>query len=247
MNTIQPVILAGGTGSRLWPLSRELYPKQLLQLIDETSLLQTTMLRACQIEGALPPVVVVGEEHRFITRSQIDALGVIPEYSILLEPVGRNTAPAVCAAVEYCALTNDDDTILLVLPADHLILRQEAFAEAVRKAAELAAGGAIVTFGIEPQGPETGYGYIERGEESTVLSFKEKPDLATALSYLESGNYFWNSGMFAFSIKTFREEMEKHAPEMLAIMQRGRSPRRAGRQILPPGQQGHGRVRQRFH
>jgi len=218
MNTIQPVILAGGTGSRLWPLSRELYPKQLLQLIDETSLLQTTMLRACQIKDSLSPVVVVGEEHRFITRSQIDALRVIPEYSILLEPIGRNTAPAVCAAVEFCALTNADDTILLVLPADHLILRQDAFAEAVRKAAELAAAGAIVTFGIEPQGPETGYGYIERGEEGAVLSFKEKPDLATALSYLESGNYFWNSGMFAFSIKTFREEMEKHAPEMLAIM-----------------------------
>lgn len=218
MPTIQPVILAGGSGSRLWPLSRELYPKQLLRLIGETSLLQTTVLRVAQLEGALPPVVVAGEEYRFITRSQIDALDIVPDYSILLEPIDRNTAPAVCAAVEFCALSDDGDTILLVLPADHLILRQDEFTAAVRKAAELATGGAIVTFGIEPQSPETGYGYIQRGQGSTVLSFKEKPDLATALSYLESGNYFWNSGMFAFSIKTFREEMEKHAPEMLATM-----------------------------
>ncbi len=218
MYEIQPVILAGGTGSRLWPLSRELYPKQLLPLIDENSLLQTTVLRVCQLEDVLAPVVVVGEEHRFITRSQIDALAVVASYSILLEPLGRNTAPAVCAAVEFCALTSDDDTILLVLPADHLILRQEAFIEAVQKAVELAAGGAIVTFGIEPQSPETGYGYIERGEGSSVLSFKEKPDLATAMAYVESGNYFWNSGMFAFSIKTFRSEMEIHAPEMLLAM-----------------------------
>jgi len=218
MVTIQPVILAGGTGSRLWPLSRELFPKQLLQLIDTSSLLQSTILRVGQIPGLLPPLVVVGEEHRFITRSQIDELGVAPEYTILLEPVGRNTAPAVCAAVEYCALSQDEDTILLILPADHLILRQEAFAEAVQRAAELAANGAIVTFGIEPQRPETGYGYIERGEGHAVLSFKEKPDLPTASAYLEQGNYFWNSGMFAFSIASFRQEMASHAPEMLAIM-----------------------------
>ena len=218
MVKIQPVILAGGTGSRLWPLSRELYPKQLLPLIDETSLLQTTVLRVCQLTGVLAPVVVVGEEHRFTTRSQIDALAVVPDYSILLEPLGRNTAPAVCAAVEFCALTDDDDTILLERPADHLILRQEEFSQAVQQAAELAAAGAIVTFGIEPQSPETGYGYIERGKDNTVLSFKEKPDLATAMAYVESGNYLWNSGMFAFSIKTFRAEMEIHAPEMLSAM-----------------------------
>ncbi len=218
MYRIQPVILAGGTGSRLWPLSRELYPKPLLSLIDETSLLQTTVLRVCQLADVLAPVVVVDEEHRFITRSQIDALGVVAAYSILLEPLDHDTAPAVCAAVEFCALTDDDDTILLVLPTDHLILRQDEFGAAVQKAAELAAEGAIVTFGIEPQGPETGYGYIERGEGSSVLSFKEKPDLATAMAYVESGNYFWNSGMLAFSIKTFREEMEVHAPEMLLAM-----------------------------
>ncbi|HID03533.1 MAG TPA: mannose-1-phosphate guanylyltransferase/mannose-6-phosphate isomerase, partial [Desulfobacterales bacterium] len=160
MLKIQPVILAGGTGTRLWPLSRELYPKQLLQLIDETSLLQTTVLRVSQLKEVLPPVLVVGEEHRFITRRQMDNLELGEDYSILLEPIGRNTAPAVCGAVEYCASELDDDTILLILPADHLILRKNAFQEAVAKAVKLAVEGRIVTFGIEPQYPETGYGYI---------------------------------------------------------------------------------------
>ncbi len=218
MQKIQPVILAGGTGSRLWPLSRELYPKQLLQLIDETSLLQTTVLRVSQLAEVLPPLLVVGEEHRFITRSQVDGLGVGEKCQILLEPVGRNTAPAICGAVEYCAEHEDEETILLVLPADHLILKKEAFAEAVQKAADLAEEGKIVTFGITPQHPETGYGYIEQGEGNSVRSFCEKPDLATAQSYLDKGGYFWNSGMFAFTIKTFREEMEQLAPEMLSSM-----------------------------
>ncbi len=218
MPKIQPVILAGGTGSRLWPLSRELYPKQLLPLIDETSLLQTTVLRVSQLDEVLPPLLIVGEEHRFITRRQVDGLGLGETCSILLEPVGRNTAPAVCGAVEYCAEELEDDTILLVLPADHLILRREAFQEVVTKAATLAGEGKIVTFGIAPQHPETGYGYIEQGDGDSVISFCEKPDFETAKSYIEKGNYFWNSGMFAFSIKTFREEMEKFAPEMLSCM-----------------------------
>lgn len=217
MPKIQPVILAGGTGSRLWPLSRELYPKQLLQLMGDTSLLQTTVLRVSQLVEVLPPLLVVGEEHRFITRSQVDSLG-LQECNILLEPIGRNTAPAVCGAVEYCAQELSEDTVLLVLPADHLILRKDAFQEAVAEAVDLAVDGKIVTFGIEPQHPETGYGYIEQGEGSSVRSFREKPDLETAKSYLEKGNYFWNSGMFAFTIKTFREEMERLAPEMLSCM-----------------------------
>lgn len=218
MYKIQPVILAGGTGSRLWPLSRELYPKQLLQLIDETSLLQTTVLRVFGLAEVLPPLLVVGEEHRYITRSQVDDLGLDVDYNILLEPIGRNTAPAICGAVEYCAVDEADDTILLVLPADHLILRKDAFQDVVTKAVELAAKGKIVTFGIEPQHPETGYGYIEQGEGDSVVSFREKPDFKTAKSYIEQGNYLWNSGMFAFSIKTFRKEMERLAPEMLACM-----------------------------
>lgn len=218
MPKIQPVILAGGTGSRLWPLSRELYPKQLLRLIDETSLLQTTVLRVSQLTEVLPPLLVVGEEHRFITRSQVDGLEIGKNCNILLEPVGRNTAPAVCGAVEYCAVDLPEDTILLVLPADHLILRKAAFQEVVAEAVRLAGDGKIVTFGIEPQHPETGYGYIEQGEGNSVRSFREKPDLETAKSYIKQGNYFWNSGMFAFTIKTFREEMERLAPEMLSCM-----------------------------
>jgi mannose-1-phosphate guanylyltransferase/mannose-6-phosphate isomerase len=219
MPKIQPVILAGGTGSRLWPLSRELYPKQLLQLIDDTSLLQTTVLRISLLQEVLPPLLVVGEEHRFITHRQIESLGLGEDYTILLEPIGRNTAPAVCGAVAYCASSLEEDTVLLVLPADHLILRKDAFQEAVEKAVELASEGKIVTFGIEPKYPETGYGYIEQGEGDSVESFREKPDLETAKSYMDQGNYYWNSGMFAFSIKTFRKEMERFSPEILSCMQ----------------------------
>ncbi len=216
MKKIQPVILAGGTGSRLWPLSRELYPKQLLQLTDDTSLLQTTLLRVNQLPGVLPPIVVVGEEHRFITRTQIDDLGVFDDYSILLEPVGRNTAPAICAAAEYCG--DADETILLILPADHIILHKEKFTEAVIRAVKLAADGFVVTFGIQPVSPETGYGYIERGEGFRVASFKEKPGLELAREYLSDEKYFWNSGMFSFSIKTFKAEMQVHSPEIAACM-----------------------------
>lgn len=216
MNKLQPVILAGGTGSRLWPLSRELYPKQLLQLTNDVSLLQTTLLRVSQLPGALPPIIVVGEEHRFITRTQIDELAIFDDYTILLEPVGRNTAPAICAAAEYCQ--QEEETVLLVLPADHIVLYQDKFADVVRQAMDLASDGFVVTFGIKPTNPETGYGYIERGEGSKIVSFKEKPDLALAEKYLEDGNYFWNSGMFAFSIKTFKAEMQEFAPEIVSCM-----------------------------
>lgn len=217
MKKIQPVILAGGTGSRLWPLSRELYPKQLLQLTNDASLLQTTLLRVKELPGVLPPIVVVGEEHRFITRTQIDDLGVFDDYSILLEPVGRNTAPAICAAAEYCG-EMAEETVLLVLPADHVILHQEKFSDAVAEAVNLAVDGFVVTFGIQPAGPETGYGYIEKGEGSRVASFKEKPSLELAREYLNDGRYFWNSGMFAFSIKTFKAEMQEYSPEIVAKM-----------------------------
>ncbi|MEJ2136031.1 MAG: mannose-1-phosphate guanylyltransferase/mannose-6-phosphate isomerase [Desulfofustis sp.] len=219
MATIQPVVLAGGTGTRLWPLSREIYPKQLLCLIDQTSLLQNTIRRVGTIEGGLPPIVVVGEDHRFITKSQIDELELGQEYTILLEPVGRNTAPAIAGAVEYVSrVRSDTDLTLLILPADHLISDVPAFNEAVATAAQKAAAGAIVTFGIEPQKAETGYGYIEGGADGRVLSFKEKPELSVAEQYLAAGNYFWNSGMFAFSAATFQSEMETHAPEILSAM-----------------------------
>ncbi|MBU1568102.1 MAG: mannose-1-phosphate guanylyltransferase/mannose-6-phosphate isomerase [Proteobacteria bacterium] len=218
MAKIQPIILAGGTGSRLWPLSRELYPKQLLRLTNHTSLLQTTLVRVAQLPDVLPPVIVVGEVHRFITLTQIEELGSFPNYAILLEPMGRNTAPAICAAAEFCRNLGDD-VILLVLPADHVVLQPEKFAEAVRRATVLAESGAVVTFGVEPTGPETGYGYIEQGEGVQIVSFKEKPDQTVARQYVAAGNYLWNSGMFAFSIKTVLREMEEFAPEMLARMQ----------------------------
>jgi len=214
---IQPIILAGGTGSRLWPLSRELYPKQLLRLTNHTSLLQTTLLRVARLPEVLPPLVVVGEVHRFITLSQLEDLNQFSDYTILLEPVGRNTAPAICAAAEFCRPLGEE-IILLVLPADHVVLQPEKFAEAVQRAAVLAEAGAVVTFGIQPTGPETGYGYIEQGQGTSIASFKEKPDVEVAGKYVAAGNYLWNSGMFAFSVRTFLAEMETHAPEILAHM-----------------------------
>jgi len=214
---IQPVILAGGTGSRLWPMSRELYPKQLLTLTGEYSLLQTTALRVWDLPGTLPPIVVVGEEHRFLTLSQLEALPGLHDFTVILEPCGRNTAPAICAATEYCR-GQGDDLIFLILPADHIINNRKGFAEAVLRAAQLAENGSIVTFGVQPTHPETGYGYIEKGDGATVLSFKEKPDGELAQQYLDSGNYFWNSGMFAFSGSVFREEIEAFAPEIMQNM-----------------------------
>ena len=217
MGKIQPVILAGGTGTRLWPLSRELYPKQLLRLTTDTSLLQTTLLRIKDLPEVLAPVIVVGEDHRFITKNQVEELGCFDNYSILLEPVGKNTAPAICGAAEFCR-QQGEDIVLLILPADHVVMHPEKFTEVVRQAVDLAAEGAVVTFGIHPTGPETGYGYIEQGEGNRVASFKEKPDLVVARNYLAKGNYFWNSGMFAFTVETFMQEMGKFAPEMLACM-----------------------------
>lgn len=215
---IQPIILAGGTGSRLWPLSREMYPKQLLRLTDQRSLLQATLLRSSALPEVLPPVVVVGEEHRFLTLSQIEQLGVFAQYTILLESSGRNTAPAICGAVEYCRTNLDRDALLLVMPADHIILDSDGFRQAVAEAAEVAGRGSLVTFGIRPNHPETGYGYIERGDGHEVVSFKEKPDLATAHEYVRSGRYFWNSGMFLFAAEVFLMEMRLHAPAIVEAM-----------------------------
>jgi mannose-1-phosphate guanylyltransferase/mannose-6-phosphate isomerase len=222
MTQIQPVILAGGSGSRLWPLSRKLYPKQLLNLTGELSLLQNTLLRACDLPDVLPPIVVVGEPHRHVTLAQIDELGdavQAKEMSVLLEPAGRNTAPAVAGVAQFCRQRGDDDGVmLLVLPADHVISKPEAFSRVVEKAVALAAKGAVVTFGIRPTAPETGYGYIEQGEDSSILSFKEKPDEETAAHYLQQGNFLWNSGMFAFTIGTILTELEHYAPEILSAM-----------------------------
>ena len=220
MKTIQPVILAGGTGSRLWPLSREMYPKQLLSLTNELSLLPTTVKRVNSVAGMLAPIIVVGEEHRFTTKSQIDELGVSGDYTILLEPVGRNTAPAIAGAVQFILKEQKrTEQVILVLPADHLVRDFDAFDRAIQKAAQRASSGSVVTFGIEPERPETGYGYIECGEDGAVLSFKEKPPYEVAKTYLSAGNYYWNSGMFAFTGETFVEEMDQYGSEILSTME----------------------------
>ncbi len=215
---IQPVILAGGTGTRLWPLSRDLYPKQLLNLIGSRSLLQTTLERVRSLPGVLPPILVVGEEHRFLTKRQIEELGTFPEYHLLLEPVGRNTAAAVCGAAVFARQHVGEAAVLLVLPADHLITDAAAFGTAVEQACALAQEGNLTTFGIVPSRPETGYGYIARGEGNKVRSFVEKPDFATAQQYVQSGTYLWNSGMFAFSVATLLSELAAYQPAIVEQM-----------------------------
>ncbi len=216
---IQPVILAGGTGSRLWPLSRELYPKQVITLTGELSLLQTTVQRVAALEDSVAPVVVVGEEHRFMTKTQLEELGLHGDYRILLEPTGKNTAPAICGAASFILQQGRGDDVMLVLPADHLITNTGAFARAVDQAIVLAGQGQLVTFGIVPDRPETGYGYIAKGNGVQVASFVEKPDLVTAEEYVAGGIHFWNSGMFAFTAATFIAEMERYAPDVVRCMQ----------------------------
>ncbi len=216
-----PVILSGGSGSRLWPMSRRLLPKQFLPLVSQRTMLQDTVLRLQGVEGALAPIVVSNDEHRFLVAEQMREIGVKSEVQIL-EPVGRNTAPAV-AVVALHVQSRHPDACMLVLPSDHLIRNVPAFHAAVATARPLAAGGALVTFGITPQGPVTGYGYIERGEPISrgehsyrVERFVEKPDLETARRYVSSGQFFWNSGMFAFQPKRFLEELQRFRPEILA-------------------------------
>ncbi|MFW0755445.1 mannose-1-phosphate guanylyltransferase/mannose-6-phosphate isomerase [Pseudomonas sp. H11T01] len=216
---IFPVIIAGGNGSRLWPLSRQLNPKQFLPLADtELSMLQATILRLRGLDAALPRLIC-NEQHRFLAAEQLRQLDM-EQASILLEPVGRNTAPAIAlAALQACS--EAQDPILLVLAADHLIQDVPAFHASIQAARPLAADGKLVTFGIVPNGPETGYGYIEKGEAVgtggfAVNRFVEKPDLATARDYLASGNFFWNSGMFMFRASRYLQELERFQPKILA-------------------------------
>lgn len=217
--TLLPIILAGGTGSRLWPLSRELYPKQLINLTGKLSLLQTTINRLAAIDDVRAPYIVVGDKYKFMTKSQVEELTTFSEYTFLLEPEGRNTAPAICGAAFYALKRQPEDVILLVLPADHLISDVERFHDCVNQASELASTGKLVTFGITPTRPETGYGYIRKGEKNRLAAFVEKPEKELAEHYVQSGDYFWNSGMFAFSAKHFLAEMRSYAPEIYSKME----------------------------
>jgi mannose-1-phosphate guanylyltransferase/mannose-6-phosphate isomerase len=214
---IYPVILSGGAGTRLWPLSRAVLPKQLLPIVADKTMLQDTALRVAGLPGLQAPLVVCGNDHRFMVAEQLRAAGITP-LGILLEPVGRNTAPAVAAAAHYLKAI-DPEAVMLVLPADHVIDNTEAFKEAVTRAANLVKEGGLATFGIVPQSPETGYGYIRRGAALAgcegcyqVERFVEKPDLATAEAFVADGGYYWNSGMFMFAAEQYLAELAKFAP-----------------------------------
>lgn len=214
---ILPVVMAGGTGSRLWPLSRTLYPKQFLSLTSSSSMLQETIMRLDGIKHE-HPLIICNEEHRFIVAEQLRQHN-LQHNGIILEPVGRNTAPAIALAALH-ALKNNDDPILLVLAADHVILDNDVFLTAVGNAIKLAEYGKLATFGIVPNKPETGYGYIKQGNAVSdyafeVAEFVEKPDLETARNYLSEGTYFWNSGMFIFKASRYVEELKLYCPEIL--------------------------------
>ncbi len=211
-----PVILSGGSGTRLWPYSRSLYPKQFLPLVGDTTMLQSTVKRLAGSLAVANPIVVCNNNHRFMVAEQIQSLG-LEAAAIVLEPAARNTAPAVALAA-LAAKSEGDDPILLILPADHVINDLAAFHEAIAQAQEAAESDKLVTFGIVPTHAETGYGYINaEGAETvrTVRQFVEKPNKATAEKYLASGEYFWNSGMFAFKASVFLTELEKYSPDML--------------------------------
>jgi len=212
-----PVILSGGSGTRLWPLSRGQYPKQFLPLVSGQTMIQDTLLRLNGLSGLQPVIAVCNEDHRFMLAEQLREIGIKPA-AIILEPVGKNTAPAVAMAA-LSARSADD--VLLVLPADHVITDTIAFHVAVEQARALAEQNYLVTFGIVATQPETGYGYIKagqtrRGDAFDVQAFVEKPDAHTAQRYLDSGDYFWNSGMFAFKAGVFLRELETFNPQMLA-------------------------------
>jgi mannose-1-phosphate guanylyltransferase/mannose-6-phosphate isomerase len=229
---ITPVVLSGGAGTRLWPLSREHFPKQLLPLTGGgETMLQATVARTVGLPGVGAPVVVCNEAHRFMVAEQLRQAGV-EGTRIVLEPIGRNTAPAIAlaahAALGAAAASGDaadSDPLLLVLPADHVVRDVAAFQVAVRAALPAAAAGRLVTFGVVPDAPETGYGYIRRaavaggsGGVYPIDRFVEKPDLATAQGFLASGEYYWNSGMFLFGARRYLRELETQAPDIAAAV-----------------------------
>jgi len=218
---IHPVILSGGSGTRLWPMSRTLYPKQLLMLLGHDSLLQQTVRRVADRPGFATPVLVANEEHRFIIAEQLREISVVPR-ALLLEPVGRNTAPAACIAA--LTLTEaEPDPLMLIMPSDHTVGDLDAFAGAIERAVAAAGAGALVSFGIAPERAETGYGYIRRGGELdgaegvfAVAEFVEKPGPEQAQAYVASGEHSWNSGIFLFPARVYLDELERLRPDMVA-------------------------------
>jgi mannose-1-phosphate guanylyltransferase / mannose-6-phosphate isomerase len=211
--TIYPVILSGGSGTRLWPLSREHYPKQLLNLVGDATLLQQTVQRLDGMKNVAPPIFVSNEEHRFLIAEQVRQIGARAT-KIILEPIGRNTCPAITLA----ALTLQSEApgaVMLVMPADHVIKNATAFRAAVLTALPIAERGQLTAFGIVPTAPATGYGYIRRGEGDAVAEFVEKPDAATAARYLASGSYLWNSGMFLMRVNAWLDQLRRYAPDIL--------------------------------
>jgi len=216
---IVPVLLAGGSGTRLWPLSRESYPKQFLKLTDEWSLLQHTVRRASALAGATPPILICNEAHRFLVAEQLREVGV-EGAEILLEPEARNTAPAVAIACLVAKERHGGDALVFIMAADHLIADLSNFIASVEIAAKVAAHGRLTTFGITPQRAETGYGYIRKGKilpegGFEVAAFVEKPDSARAKAYVDSGEYLWNSGMFLFKAQSFLDELQHLDPAIL--------------------------------
>ena len=223
--SIVPVILSGGSGSRLWPMSRKLLPKQFLPLVTERTMLQDTALRLQGLADCGAPILVVNSEHRFLAAEQLAEVGIAPR-AVLLEPVGRNTAPAIAAAALWLRAAQPD-ALLLVLPSDHMILDTAAFHAAVGTARRAAEHGQLVTFGIRPTSPATGYGYIEAGEPIAecpgarrIRRFVEKPAAAAARGFIEQGGFFWNSGMFLFGVARFLAELARQRPDMLAAVER---------------------------
>tara|TARA_R110000822_G_scaffold40711_16_gene110552 strand:- start:135 stop:1535 length:1401 start_codon:yes stop_codon:yes gene_type:complete len=212
-----PVIISGGTGTRLWPLSRKNKPKQFLSLFGEYSLFQNTLSRLSGLQDIDSPLIVCNTEHRFMVAEQLQEINIAAK-DIILEPCARNTAPAIALAA-LRAIENDKDAVLLVLAADHVIQNIPAFHKAIEQAKKHAEQDKLVTFGIQPQSAHTGYGYIEavkKDQPSEVKRFIEKPELATAESYLAAGNFFWNSGMFMFKASAYLDELQQHSPEMLS-------------------------------
>ena len=216
MTKIVPVFLAGGSGTRLWPLSREQYPKQFLKLLGEHTLLQDTALRAQGLKNVLPPIALCGDRHRFIVAEQLLEAGVTGA-TVILEPEGRNTAPAAAVAAHYVAEKYGRQTLLLLMPADQVVADLDEFRTIVQTAVEVAVSGKIVTFGVRPTRPETGFGYMKAGASLgqaawTIASFVEKPDAACAQAFIDAGDYYWNGGMFLFQAGVFLDELQQLEP-----------------------------------